>query len=39
MAGDRDTAIEHDRRAAARTTSTPEQRYLVLRAARLAADG
>jgi hypothetical protein len=38
MAGDRAAAVEHDRRAAARTT-TPEQRYLVLRAARLAADG
>ncbi|MGZ4692493.1 MAG: RNA polymerase sigma factor [Acidimicrobiales bacterium] len=36
MAGDTDAAIEHFRRAAARTTSLPEQRYLTTRAARLA---
>ncbi|MFT7838497.1 sigma-70 family RNA polymerase sigma factor [Saccharothrix sp. BKS2] len=36
MAGDADAAVRHYRIAAARTTSTPEQRYLVDRAARLA---
>jgi RNA polymerase sigma factor (sigma-70 family) len=35
-AGDRDAAIEHYRRAATRTASTPERDYLMLRAARLA---
>lgn len=36
MLGDRDRAVEHYRAAAGRTTSLPEQRYLQLRAARLA---
>lgn len=36
MAGDLPRAVAHYRAAAARTTSTPEQRYLVDRAARLA---
>jgi RNA polymerase sigma factor (sigma-70 family) len=35
MAGDRSAAREHYRAAAAGTTSLPEQRYLMLRAARL----
>jgi RNA polymerase sigma factor (sigma-70 family) len=35
MAGDRQAAVEHYRAAASRTTSIPEQRYLMLRAARL----
>ena len=35
MAGDREAALAHYRAAAARTTSTPEQHYLTLRAARL----
>ncbi|HEY8180209.1 MAG TPA: DUF6596 domain-containing protein, partial [Candidatus Limnocylindria bacterium] len=35
MAGDRDGAITHFRAAAARTTSLPEQRYLLRQAARL----
>jgi predicted RNA polymerase sigma factor len=35
MAGDTDAALAHYRAAATRTTSTPEQRYLVDRAARL----
>jgi RNA polymerase sigma factor (sigma-70 family) len=37
MAGDRPAAIAQYRAAAARTTSLPEQRYLTMRAARLAA--
>jgi RNA polymerase sigma factor (sigma-70 family) len=37
LAGDRAAAAVHYRRAARRTTSTPEQRYLDGRAARLAA--
>ncbi|MFG1651453.1 RNA polymerase sigma factor [Micromonospora sp. NPDC049275] len=37
MAGDRDRAIADYRAAAARTSSLPEQRYLTMRAARLAA--
>jgi predicted RNA polymerase sigma factor len=36
MAGDRDAAIAHYRGAAGRTTSLPEQRYLLARASRLA---
>lgn len=36
MAGDRDAAVAHYRAAAGRTTSLPEQRYLMMRAARLA---
>jgi RNA polymerase sigma factor (sigma-70 family) len=36
MAGDRDGAREHYRRAARRTTSEPERRYLELQADRLA---
>ena len=36
LAGDRETAILHYRAAASRTTSFPEQRYLVARAARLS---
>ena len=36
MAGDVPRAVAHYRAAAARTTSVPEQRYLVDRAARLA---
>lgn len=35
MAGDRESAAENYRAAAARTTSTPEHRYLSIRAARL----
>ncbi|MEV0005772.1 DUF6596 domain-containing protein [Micromonospora sp. NPDC050980] len=35
MAGDRDAAVTHYRAAAARTTSRPEQEYLLTRAARL----
>jgi RNA polymerase sigma factor (sigma-70 family) len=35
-AGDHAAAIEHYRRAAERTTSTPERNYLMLHAARLA---
>jgi predicted RNA polymerase sigma factor len=35
MAGDRDAAIASYRRAAARTTNLPEQRYLATQAARL----
>ncbi|MFC8074327.1 RNA polymerase sigma factor [Streptomyces sp. NPDC057307] len=35
MAGDREAAAENYRAAAARTTSTPEHRYLSIRAARL----
>ena len=35
-AGDRDAAIAHYRRAAERTTSTPERNYLLLHAARLS---
>jgi RNA polymerase sigma factor (sigma-70 family) len=38
-AGDRKAAIAHYRLAAARTTSTPEQRYLIARAARLEEAG
>jgi RNA polymerase sigma factor (sigma-70 family) len=37
MAGDADAAVTHYRTAAGRTTSTPEQRYLTTRAARLRA--
>ncbi|MFE9654875.1 RNA polymerase sigma factor [Micromonospora sp. NPDC006431] len=36
MAGDRDAAVTHYRAAAGQTTSLPEQRYLQMRAARLA---
>jgi RNA polymerase sigma factor (sigma-70 family) len=36
MAGERERAVAHYRRAAARTASLPEQRYLTIRAARLA---
>ncbi|MCW3843452.1 sigma-70 family RNA polymerase sigma factor [Micromonospora yasonensis] len=36
MAGDRESAVAHYRAAAGRTTSLPEQRYLQMRAARLA---
>jgi predicted RNA polymerase sigma factor len=35
MAGDTEAAIDHYRRAAARSTNLPEQRYLAVRAARL----
>jgi RNA polymerase sigma factor (sigma-70 family) len=38
MAGDREQAVARYRRAATRTTSVPEQNYLTLRAARLAAE-
>ncbi|MEV1331628.1 sigma-70 family RNA polymerase sigma factor [Micromonospora costi] len=37
MAGDRASAVDDYRAAAARTNSVPEQRYLAMRAARLAA--
>ena len=37
MAGERAAAIEHYRRAAGLTASVPEQRYLAMRAERLAA--
>ena len=36
--GDHETAIKHYRIAAARTTSMPEQNYLMTQAARLADD-
>jgi predicted RNA polymerase sigma factor len=36
MMGERQAAIEHYRRAASRTTSTPEQNYLIAQAARLS---
>ncbi|MDO3700336.1 sigma-70 family RNA polymerase sigma factor [Micromonospora sp. C28SCA-DRY-2] len=36
MAGDRDRAVHHYRVAAGLTTSLPEQRYLTMRAARIA---
>ncbi|MBM0236984.1 sigma-70 family RNA polymerase sigma factor [Micromonospora sp. ATA32] len=36
MAGDRQRAVDHYRTAASGTTSLPEQRYLTVRAARLA---
>jgi predicted RNA polymerase sigma factor len=39
MVGDRQGAVENYRAAAGRTTSLPEQHYLTLRAARLAAAG
>ncbi len=39
MAGDRDEAIAHYRTAARRSTSVPERRYLVMRAARLIQSG
>ena len=39
MAGDTDAAREHYRAAANRTTNLAEQRYLVMRAARLESDG
>jgi predicted RNA polymerase sigma factor len=35
MAGDPQAAVTHYRAAAARTTSTPERRYLTAQAARL----
>jgi RNA polymerase sigma factor (sigma-70 family) len=35
LAGERDAALDHYRRAARRTTSLPERRYLTARAARL----
>jgi predicted RNA polymerase sigma factor len=35
-AGDREAAVAHYRKAAARTSSVPERNYLVTRAARLA---
>jgi predicted RNA polymerase sigma factor len=38
-AGNRDEAIRHYRRAAERTTSTPERNYLLLHAARLNESG
>ncbi|MET7668570.1 RNA polymerase sigma factor [Micromonospora luteifusca] len=38
MAGDREQAVTDYRAAAARTNSVPEQRYLTMRAARLAAE-
>jgi predicted RNA polymerase sigma factor len=38
MAGDRDAASERYRAAADKTASLPEQRYLAMRAARLAAE-
>ena len=38
MAGDRNRAIADYRAAAARTNSLPEQRYLTMRAARLAVE-
>jgi predicted RNA polymerase sigma factor len=34
-AGDREAAVRHTRRRAARTTSVPERNYLVARAARV----
>jgi predicted RNA polymerase sigma factor len=39
MAGDRTAALSSYERAARRTTSLPEQRYLAARAARLAGEG
>ncbi|MFR9779852.1 RNA polymerase sigma factor [Micromonospora sp. MS34] len=39
MAGDREAAVTHYRAAAGRTTSVPEQRYLLMRAARLTHPG
>ncbi len=39
MAGDRERAVTHYRAAAGGTTSLPEQRYLTMRAARLATLG
>ncbi|MGN9809882.1 RNA polymerase sigma factor [Micromonospora sp. BQ11] len=38
MAGDRERAVTHYRAAAHATTSVPEQRYLLMRAARVPAD-
>ncbi|MFI7574710.1 RNA polymerase sigma factor [Micromonospora sp. NPDC049497] len=38
MAGDRERAVTHYRAAAVATTSVPEQRYLLMRAARVTAD-
>jgi predicted RNA polymerase sigma factor len=35
MLGDHETAVKHYRIAASRTTSTPEQNYLMAQAARL----
>jgi hypothetical protein len=35
MAGDREAAIEHYRKAAGRTASVPERNYLVAKAGRL----
>jgi RNA polymerase sigma factor (sigma-70 family) len=39
MAGDTESAVEHYRAAAGRTTSVPEQRYLAMKAARLKQGG
>jgi RNA polymerase sigma factor (sigma-70 family) len=39
MAGDHAAAVTHYRAAAGRTTSLPEQRYLIARAARLSPEG
>jgi predicted RNA polymerase sigma factor len=39
MAGDTESAFEHYRAAAGRTTSVPEQRYLAMKAARLKQGG
>jgi len=39
LAGNRDKAVEHYRRAAQRTTSIPERNYLLTQAARLADAG
>jgi hypothetical protein len=39
MAGDTEAAMAHYRRAADRSTSLPERRYLTARAARLKAHG
>jgi RNA polymerase sigma factor (sigma-70 family) len=39
LAGNRDKAVEHYRRAAQRTTSIPERNYLLTQAARLADTG
>jgi hypothetical protein len=38
MAGDREAAVAHYRRAADRTTSMPERNYLTTQAARLSAE-
>jgi RNA polymerase sigma factor (sigma-70 family) len=39
MSGDRDAAIAHYRRAAAKTTSLPERNYLLAKAARVSPGG